>query len=198
MQTATANHSLGFGIKAVRDRWGWFVALGVGMLIAGGIASSNLFAATLASVIYIGAMMLIAGVMQIAHALATNGWAKRSTPLFSGILYVVTGAIVFFDPVLASASISMVIGVFLSLSGISRIIYGFRKRSQSGFGWIIASGVLSLVAGAVIVSAWPGIGLWLLGALLSIDLLFQGWSFLIFGLAIRRRHQKSQYQFGSN
>lgn len=190
MQTVAANHSLGFGMKAVRDRWGWFVALGVGMLIAGGIASSNLFAATLASVIYIGAMMLLAGVMQIAHALATSGWAKRNIPLFSGILYVVTGAIVFFDPILASASISMVIGVFLSLSGVSRIVYGFRKRSQSGYSWILASGVLSLVGGAVIVAAWPGIGLWLLGALLSVDLLFQGWSFLIFGLAIRRRHRR--------
>ena len=194
MQTDPANHSLGFGIKAVRDRWGWFAALGVGMLIAGGIASSNLFAATLASVIYIGAMMLVAGVMQVAHALATSGWAKRSTPLLSGILYVVTGAIVFLDPVLASASISMVIGVFLSLSGISRIAYGFRKRTQSGHRWIIASGLLSLVGGMVIVAAWPGIGLWLLGALLSVDLLFQGWSFLIFGLTIRRRHKKSEYQ----
>lgn len=47
--------SLGRAIHAITGKWGWFVALGVGELILGGIASANLMAASLASVLVIGA-----------------------------------------------------------------------------------------------------------------------------------------------
>lgn len=186
MVIATAGHSLGSATRTVRSKWGWFVALGVGMLIAGGIASTNLFAASLASVIYIAAMMLAAGAMQIIHGFAAHGWAKRALPILSGLLYLVAGAAAFFDPILASASISLVLGAFLSLSGASRIVYGFRSRAQKGSGWIIASGVLSLIGGVLIIATWPVIGLWLLGAVLTFDLIFQGWGFIAFGLTVRR------------
>lgn len=186
MQAATATHSLGSATRAVRSKWGWFVALGVGMLIAGGIASSNLFVASLVSVAYIAAFMLVGGAMQIVHAFAVHEWSKRALPIISGLLYVVAGAVAFFDPLLASASISLVLGVFLSLSGVSRVAYGVSRRAERGWGWIVASGVVSLIGGILVVATWPGIGLWLLGALLTFDLIFQGWGFIAFGFMIRR------------
>jgi uncharacterized membrane protein HdeD (DUF308 family) len=33
----------------------------------------------------------------------------------------------------------------------------------------------------------PAVGLWLLGAMLVVDLVFQGWGFIAFGLALRNR-----------
>jgi len=42
--------SLKTAIGETRDKWGWFVALGVLLLILGGIAFGNLFIATVASV----------------------------------------------------------------------------------------------------------------------------------------------------
>ncbi|AEW19697.1 DUF308 domain-containing protein [Brucella abortus] len=50
------------------SKWGWFVALGVALLILGGIAFGNLFLATVVSVYYVGLMMLIAGIIEIIHA----------------------------------------------------------------------------------------------------------------------------------
>lgn len=55
-------------IGTTRDKWGWFVALGVLLLIFGGIAFGNLFIATVASVYMIGWLMLFAGVVEIIHA----------------------------------------------------------------------------------------------------------------------------------
>jgi uncharacterized membrane protein HdeD (DUF308 family) len=39
----------------------------------------------------------------------------------------------------------------------------------------------------MLVAAWPRIGLWLLGAMLVVDLIFQGWGLIIFGLALKAR-----------
>ncbi|MFM9776398.1 hypothetical protein ACKI1Z_42850, partial [Streptomyces galilaeus] len=57
--------ALGAAIHAIAPRWGWFVALGVGELILGGVASTNLLAASLASVLVIGAAIAVAGLIQI-------------------------------------------------------------------------------------------------------------------------------------
>jgi uncharacterized membrane protein HdeD (DUF308 family) len=39
----------------------------------------------------------------------------------------------------------------------------------------------------MIVALWPTIGLWLLGAMLTVDLVFQGWGLIAFGLALKAR-----------
>ena len=194
MSTVTNTHSLGYSGRAVRERWALFVAVGVGMLVAGGIASTDLFAAALVSAIYIGAMMLVAGALEIAHAFVAHGKRKRSIPLFSGVFYFLTGFVIVLDPILASASISFVIGLFLCLSGISRILYGLRKRRQKGFGWIVGSRLSSFTVGALVFALWPGIGLWLLGSILTVDLVFQGCGFLIFGLALRSHSRLPRFQ----
>jgi uncharacterized membrane protein HdeD (DUF308 family) len=38
-----------------------------------------------------------------------------------------------------------------------------------------------------VVAAWPAIGLWFLGAMLVVDLIFQGWGLIAFGVALRAR-----------
>src|ERR1700694_4506099 len=79
--------SLGSTIRAIDRKWGWFVALGIGELILGGIASTNLLAANLASVLFIGAAMLVGGIFQIVHAFSARG--------VRGFLYWLIGGIVF-------------------------------------------------------------------------------------------------------
>jgi hypothetical protein len=37
-----AKPALGTAIHAIMGKWGWFVALGIGELIIGGVASANL------------------------------------------------------------------------------------------------------------------------------------------------------------
>jgi uncharacterized membrane protein HdeD (DUF308 family) len=66
------------GIRAITGKWGWFVALGISELILGGVASTNLLLANLASVLFFGAAMLAGGILQIAHAFSARGLPMRS------------------------------------------------------------------------------------------------------------------------
>ncbi len=187
MSTTADHRSLGAGLNQVAGKWGWFVALGVGLLIAGGVASANLFLATLVSILYIAAMMLVGGVMQFGHAFTAQGWRRRLLLVAAGALYAFAGAVAFYDPIMASVGISLVVGVLLIAAGAVRIASAVQDRGQKGWGWIAASGLLTLIVGAIVVAAWPTIGIWLLGAMLTVDLIFQGWGFIAFGLAIRSR-----------
>ncbi|WP_354127288.1 HdeD family acid-resistance protein [Bradyrhizobium sp. i1.15.2] len=179
--------SLGRAVHAISGKWGWFVALGVGELILGGIASANLMAASLASVLVIGVSMAVAGIFQIVHAFSVHGLRGFLFWLFAGIVYAAAGAVVLYDPLLASFTLSLVVCALLVVAGATRIWTGFHLRPAAGWRWIVAAGVVTFCVGAMLIAVLPAVGLWLLGAMLVVDLVFQGWGFIAFGLALRSR-----------
>ena len=191
---SNTNASLGRAIHAITGKWGWFVALGIGELILGGVASVNLMAASLASVLVIGATMAVAGIFQIVHAFSMHGLRGFLFWLLAGIVYAAAGAIILYDPVLASFTLSLVVCVFLVAAGAMRIWAGFHMRPAAGWRWIVAAGVLTFCVGIILTAAWPGIGLWLLGAMLVVDLVFQGWGLIAFGLALKARASRHSSQ----
>lgn len=173
-------------IGETRGKWGWFVALGVLLLIFGGIAFGNLVIATVASVYVVGTMMLVAGIIEIVHAFGVKSWGNFFWWLLSGLLYAVAGVLAFYNPLLASAVLTFLLAVSLVASGILRLWVGFKHKSARGWGWIVAAGVVTTLAGLVIALGWPVNSLWVLGLFLAIDLIFQGWTFIAFGLALRK------------
>ena len=96
-------------LTEARAKWGWFVALGVLLLIAGGVAMANLFVATVASVFVVGTLMLIGGALQIAHAFGVKEWGGLIWWLLSGLLYAAAGAVAFTNPLLASAVLTFLL-----------------------------------------------------------------------------------------
>lgn len=173
-------------LDEVRSKWGWFLALGVIYIAAGIIAGGNLFLATIASVYYVGAMMVVAGIAHIYQAFQIKSWSAFVWWLLAGILYAVAGVFVFYNPLLASTTLTLVFAVLVIASGFSRIKVGFQTRPEAGWGWNIASGIVSIVVGAIFVLGWPVNSVWLLGMALSIDLIFQGVSFALFAFSLRK------------
>ena len=179
--------ALGSTIRAIDRKWGWFVALGIGELILGGIASTNLLATNLASVLFIGAAMLVGGIFQIVHAFSARGVRGFLYWLIGGIVYGAAGAVILYDPILGSLTLSLLAGILLLVAGVLRGWAGFHSRPAAGWRWIVAAGVLTFCVGVILIAAWPVISLWLLGAMLVVDLIFQGWGFVAFGIALRAR-----------
>lgn len=187
MSSTSPVHSLGFGLHAARSRWGWFVALGASFLILGGIACSDLAAATLASVFVIGAMMTVSGILQVGHAFRLRPLSHALLWGLSGLLYGIGGVVALADPLLASVVFSALLGIMLLVSGGARIAAGAAARPAAGSGWVVTGGIVTCITGGLVVFAWPGVGLILLGAVLAVDLMIQGWTFLAFGIALRTR-----------
>jgi uncharacterized membrane protein HdeD (DUF308 family) len=193
-EMSNSKASLGRAIRAISGKWGWFVALGIAELILGGIASANLVATSLASVLVIGVSMTAAGIFQILHAVSVRGMRGFLFWLLAAMVYGAAGVIILYDPVLASLNLSVAVCTFLVAAGLIRTWAGFHMRPAAGWRWIVAAGVLTLCVGVILVAAWPNLGLWLLGAMLVLDLIFQGYGFIAFGLALRRRASRYRAQ----
>ncbi len=166
----------------VKIKWGWFVALGVATLILGILAFGNLTLATSISVFYVGIFMALTGLLQVIHAFQFTSWSRFFYFILSGILYGAAGIVTFENPTLAAATLTLLLSLALIASGTIRIWSSMRLRSQSGWGWIFSSGLITLAAGIIFIVDWPVNSLWLLGMVLAVDLTFQGIAAIMLGL----------------
>lgn len=184
--TSPGPGSLREGAPDLGSQRGWFIALGVILLVVGVLASLNLLLATVASIYYVGALMVVGGVVQIVHAFRVKGWGRTAWLVAAGALYVLAGVFAFMNPILASGVLTLFLAAALLVSGVLRIVVALRERPRRAWGWVLTAGVLSVLAGVVILAGWPVTSLWILGLFLAIDLIVQGWAWLFFGLALGR------------
>jgi len=168
-----------------RTKWAWFLALGITFIGLGSIAIGNLVLATIATVYYVGILMTIAGVVQLFHAFSIRTLNGFFFWLLGCVLYLAAGVMTLMNPLLASFVLTLLLGLLAAASGLSRIWLSFHVKTRHGWGWIVASGVVTTLTGLVFLLGWPVNSLWLLGLVLAIDLIFQGCALV--GLAAKLR-----------
>lgn len=149
------------------------VLLGIVMILAGTLVLSDIVLFTVVSTIFIGWMALAVGAFEVVHAFWTKGWGSFAWQIILGLLYVAFGLALVTQPLASAFILTYILGLALLISGIVRIIIGLSYWSQ--LGWImVLSGLFGIVAGFIILTGFPKSGLWVLGLLLSIDLLSHG------------------------
>lgn len=174
-------------MSTLRDNRGWFIALGIALIVLGIIAFANLFAASIATVYYIGILMIAGAVAQMVLAFRVKGWARAIFLIATAILYGLAGMFAFMDPLLASTIITLLLGAMLVASGVIRVVLALRERPRTGWGWVLTTGILSILVGLVVLAGWPVNSLWILGLFLSVDLIAQGFGWLFVGIGLGRQ-----------
>jgi len=169
-----------------RTAWGWFVALGIAQLVLGIIAWFDVIAFTIAGVIFIGALLLVAGVFQVVHAFMDREWGGFALHLLVGILYVIGGFLLMDEPLEGSVVITILVAAALIIGGVLRIAIGVQHRHMPGWGLLLAGGVISLLVGVMLYLMLPWSGLWVVGTLIAVELIFHGVSWIQFGLTLRK------------
>jgi uncharacterized membrane protein HdeD (DUF308 family) len=171
-------------IAALRVNWLWFVLLGVALMLLGLVALGSPWIATLATAVLIGALLIVSGVAETVGAFWSRGWSGFVVPLLSGVLSVAIGLLFLWEPVDAVLALTLLLGCFLALFGIFKIAAALNHRFAA-WGWPLASGVVDLILGVLIVLEWPASGLWVIGLFVGVTLLFRGLNWIGLGLALR-------------
>jgi uncharacterized membrane protein HdeD (DUF308 family) len=175
----------GTGTETLYAKWYLIIALGVVYVLASTIALYSIVTSTVASVLTVGIMMLIAGVAEVINACQLKSWSKFFLRIAIGALYVVAGVATFENPVLASVLLTFMLGASLIVSGIIRMTLGFGMEIGTPWVFVFLSGVITLLLGFVILAHWPISSIYTLGFLLGLDLLFVGLGWIGVGLSLR-------------
>ena len=172
-------------IKAVRERWGWFMALGILMVLLGMIAIGAPLASGVAVNLIVGWLLVISGVAHGIHAFKASGWRGGLVQFLCALLYLGVGWMMITNPVAGLLALTVTVLVYFIASGIFKIILAIRVENLPQRGWVTVTGILSLVLAIYIGSQFPTSAMWVIGMLFGIEMMFSGWAFIMIAMAAR-------------
>jgi len=130
--------------------------------------------------------MVLGGFAHLAYAFAAERAATFIWRFLIGVLYIVGGFYLAFQPGLTLQSLTLVLaGVFFA-EGVLRIIFFFEIRSLPGAGWALVDGILTIGLGLVITRNWPESSSWAIGTIVGVNLVVSGFTRLMYSVAARR------------
>jgi uncharacterized membrane protein HdeD (DUF308 family) len=142
--------------------------------------------ATVASVLIVGVMMIVAGAAEIINAFQIKSWGKFLIWALLGVLYIVAGFVTFENPLFAAVLLTLLLGASLVASGVVRLFLAFNMRREMPWIWVAFSAVITLLLGVLILARWPINSVYILGLFLGIDLVMAGAGWIGLGLGLHR------------
>jgi uncharacterized membrane protein HdeD (DUF308 family) len=169
----------------VREKKGWFIALGVALIILGTIAVATAVITTLISVMIFGWLLLIGGIVQSVHAFWVRPWKGLLLQLLIGVLNLIVGLLIVANPGASALALTLLMAAFFMVGGVFRIITAARSHFP-GRGWALFNGIINVVLGVLIWAQWPASAFWVIGLFIGVDLIFTGWWFVALATAAGR------------
>jgi uncharacterized membrane protein HdeD (DUF308 family) len=164
--------------------WGWFLALGICVVILGIAAIVRSMVATVASMLFFGWLLVLAAGIEIAQAVLVGHWAGFFQHLLAAILFGIVGLLLVMRPLKSAEVLTLFIGLFFLVGGLFQIIAPIAV-ALPGWGWQVADGLITLLLGVLVLAEWPASGLWVIGLFIGIDLIFYGGAWIALALGLR-------------
>ena len=155
--------------------WGWVV------LIAGVFALISPLVAGAFVTVMVGAMILIAGITRVIDAFQGGGFWSG---LF-GAVYCIAGLKIILTPLPGLLALTMILVIYFLVVGITEIIAAFKIRPVDGWGYLLFSGIVSVLLSLMIWNQWPLSGAWAVGVLVGIQLMISGMTMITVGSALK-------------
>jgi uncharacterized membrane protein HdeD (DUF308 family) len=174
--------------RHLHDHWKAYAVQGVIAIIVGILAIIAPFAATLATTLFVGWVLLIGGIVGVISALrareAPGFWANLALSVLAAIL----GLLFIVNPISGAITLTWLLATFLVLSGIMNFMIARAFRSSTGrFWWVIISGIIDIVLALYLLLWLPLTAIWAIGLLVGISFLSSGFSLLFAALDARNR-----------
>lgn len=159
--------------KIACNSWGWSLATGILISLCGLLGLLYAGSSTLASILFFGVLEIIVGITQIIHAYGVKTVQQVLFHFILGLTCIAAGIVMIIFPEAAALSLTLLIAMMLIVSGIARVIASLSMYFEHWV-WLLINGFLGIILGMLILYQWPVSGFWVIGTLVSLDILFTG------------------------
>ncbi len=157
--------------------------MGILTVIIGVIALGSPLASGVVLTYMVAFLLIGGGVTRSIYAFKAGSLGKGILMLAFGAITVIAGFVVFANPVLGLATLTIILFGYFLVEGVTGIMLAFRVKPEKGWGVMLTSGIVSLLLAIMIYRHWPVSAAWLPGVLVGINLLFTGITMLAIGSA---------------
>jgi uncharacterized membrane protein HdeD (DUF308 family) len=172
------------GLQEVRKSWGWFFAFGILLMILGVACVAKAQTATTFSILALGWILAISGVLWLVNALWALSWQGFFLYLLNAIIRGVTGYLLIRHPDAGAQGVTMVLAALFIVGGIFRTAAAGAMQFPR-WGWTAFAGVVSIGLGIYLLTSWPAASTYFIGLAIGIDLIFDGAALVGFATAIQ-------------
>ncbi len=157
---------------------GW----GFAVMLLGMLAMMAPFVTGVAITGLVAVLITAAGLAMTAYAFKAGSFGKGLLQLLFGGITVLCGIAMFLTPMLSMYTLTGLLMAYFVVDGVFAIVSGVRGRPTPGWGWVIVSGIASVVLAVLLWRQWPASGNFAIGLLVGIRLIFTGWSIAMLGM----------------
>jgi uncharacterized membrane protein HdeD (DUF308 family) len=133
---------------------------------------------SLGAAVFVGIVLVLASAFLAAAAFAAHGVGSLLARLAWALLTFVVGLWLILEPHNGTLTLTLVLGIYFLLMGLTRIVVAFMGRGTPNAGWVGLSGVCGLIIGILVLAKFPSSADWAIGLLVGIDLIFAGWTLI--------------------
>lgn len=159
---------------------------GIVMIALGAAAVLMPFFSSLVVEVLVGWLLTISGGVAVVGAFSLRGTGLFAWELIAGLIALSGGLLMLVYPLQGLVALTVLVAVILVLTGASQMVFAFWVRPIAGWGWGLASAIVSIVLGIYILAALPVASAVILGLLVGIDFISTGTALV---LIARSAHQ---------
>ena len=171
------------GSGSGQKSWGWFLTFGILLSILGIVCVGKAQTATTFSILALGWVLMISGVMWLVNSFYAFSWHGFFLYLLNAIIRGVTGYLLIRHPDAGAQGVTMLLAALFIVGGLFRGI-GASVIQFPRWGWTVFSGLISFALGIYLLVTWPAASTYFIGIVIGIDLIFDGASLVGFAGAI--------------
>jgi uncharacterized membrane protein HdeD (DUF308 family) len=160
--------------------------IGIIALIAGIVCIFVPVIASLAIGIFIGWILIFAGVLGFVDAFSVRETGRIALRLLGAAVTIGIGIWILTSDYKGTFTLTVILGIWFFVGGAVRLIAGVRERGTPGAGVLVLNGVLALILGGLILADLPSSASWAIGLLVGVDLIFAGFALIATASAAKR------------
>ena len=162
-------------LARIGRHWGWVLVFGLITLLAGLAVLAWPGRTIVVIAVLFGAQLVVAGIFRFVAAFAHGDESGGTRVLLAllGVLSFVVGLYALRHILVTIAALALLLGIFWVVNGAVEAFTALSHRGMQARGWTVFMGLLSVVAG-VVVLVYPAISLATLAVVLGIWLLVYG------------------------
>jgi uncharacterized membrane protein HdeD (DUF308 family) len=184
-EATTIRGSISQGFDRIHDSWGWFVALGVALIVLGVVCIAGDVTATTATVLALGWLLIVGAVIALVQSFRTYDWSGFFLYFLTALLRGVAGYLLIRYPGSGEVSITILLAALFIVGGLFRTVGAATLRFPS-WGWAAFSGIVALIVGFMLIYQLPNASLWFIGFLVGVEFIVDGISLIALGTAVRK------------
>lgn len=188
----TAGGELKHELEHMSGNWWWFMLLGVLLAVCGTAAivfPPVLEFTTILVPVVLGVLLMVGGVATVIGAFWAGKWSGFLLQLLVGILYLVVGYVFTENPFKTALLLTVFVAVAFIIMGVFRATAALVLQFPQ-WGWALLNGVITFLAGVIIYRSLPEGMFWVLGLLIGLEMIFNGWMWIMLALSLRSVHVK--------